>query len=172
MWSHLSSHSQLFCSSWCNYLMGLPLALHFKTRRRLVSSWSWQQWLQRSLWIQGIVLKVKTFIILFAYKYNIDCEFITFVAADKLKQFVRFCFQPQVFIAISLILGDGLYNLIKIIAITTREMINKGSKTSNLPIVMESMGKKSLRSPKSMPVMKQAYVCYHAKNVMELQHNN
>ncbi|KAK4757118.1 hypothetical protein SAY87_007245 [Trapa incisa] len=45
----------------------------------------------------------------------------------------------KVFIAISLILGDGLYNLIKIFAITVREMINKGSKKSNIPIIMESM---------------------------------
>ncbi|KAK4746666.1 hypothetical protein SAY87_025703 [Trapa incisa] len=42
----------------------------------------------------------------------------------------------KVFIAISLILGDGLYNLIKIVAITIREMINKGSRRS---IIMESM---------------------------------
>ncbi|KAK0589368.1 hypothetical protein LWI29_013321 [Acer saccharum] len=43
----------------------------------------------------------------------------------------------KVFIAISLILGDGLYNLIKIIAITMKEMCNKTTKNSKLPIVNE-----------------------------------
>ncbi|KAH7577175.1 hypothetical protein JRO89_XS01G0216300 [Xanthoceras sorbifolium] len=43
----------------------------------------------------------------------------------------------KVFIAISLILGDGLYNLIKIIAITVKEICNKNTKSSNLPIVNE-----------------------------------
>ncbi|XP_043705993.1 probable metal-nicotianamine transporter YSL6 isoform X2 [Telopea speciosissima] len=42
----------------------------------------------------------------------------------------------KVFIAISLILGDGLYNLIKIIAVTLKEMCNKSTK-ENLPIVSE-----------------------------------
>lgn len=41
----------------------------------------------------------------------------------------------KVFIAISLILGDGLYNLIKIIAITVKEMWNRSTKDSKLPIV-------------------------------------
>ncbi|KAI4366780.1 hypothetical protein MLD38_022609 [Melastoma candidum] len=45
----------------------------------------------------------------------------------------------KVFIAISLILGDGLYNLIKIIGITLKEVFNKSSKMPNLPIVMESL---------------------------------
>ncbi|XP_031382865.1 probable metal-nicotianamine transporter YSL6 [Punica granatum] len=45
----------------------------------------------------------------------------------------------KVFVAISLILGDGLYNLIKIIAITIKEMISKGSNSGNLPIIMESL---------------------------------
>ncbi|KAL3722958.1 hypothetical protein ACJRO7_035193 [Eucalyptus globulus] len=49
----------------------------------------------------------------------------------------------KVFIAISLILGDGLYNLIKIIGITVKEMFNKGSQTSNLPIIMESLDSES-----------------------------
>lgn len=42
----------------------------------------------------------------------------------------------KVFIAIALILGDGLYNLIKIIIITIKEMCNK-STMQNLPIVRE-----------------------------------
>ncbi|XP_015570953.1 probable metal-nicotianamine transporter YSL6 isoform X1 [Ricinus communis] len=43
----------------------------------------------------------------------------------------------KVFIAISLILGDGLYNLIKIIAITFKEMCNKSTKENHLPTVRE-----------------------------------
>lgn len=42
----------------------------------------------------------------------------------------------KVFIAIALILGDGLYNLIKIIIITIKEMCNKRT-MQNLPIVSE-----------------------------------
>ncbi|MCL7033227.1 hypothetical protein MKW94_015987 [Papaver nudicaule] len=42
----------------------------------------------------------------------------------------------KVFIAISLILGDGLYNLVKIIAVTIKEMCNSSSKQS-LPVVNE-----------------------------------
>ncbi|KAM5582043.1 putative metal-nicotianamine transporter YSL6 [Rosa sericea] len=45
----------------------------------------------------------------------------------------------KVFIAIALILGDGLYNLIKIIAITLKEICNKSSKQSNLPLVKEKL---------------------------------
>ncbi|MBA0749045.1 hypothetical protein Gogos_003009 [Gossypium gossypioides] len=43
----------------------------------------------------------------------------------------------KVFIAIALILGDGLYNLIKIIYISAKEMCNKSTKQSKLPIVNE-----------------------------------
>ncbi|KAK9925539.1 hypothetical protein M0R45_033861 [Rubus argutus] len=45
----------------------------------------------------------------------------------------------KVFIAIALILGDGLYNLIKIIAITLKEISSKSSKQSNLPLVIEKL---------------------------------
>jgi hypothetical protein len=47
----------------------------------------------------------------------------------------------QVFIAIALILGDGIYNLIKIIAITVKEVCNKSTKQSNLPVTTEVLGK-------------------------------
>lgn len=47
----------------------------------------------------------------------------------------------QVFIAISLILGDGIYNLIKIIAITVKEISNKSTKDTNLPVTAEALGK-------------------------------
>ncbi|KAI4384143.1 hypothetical protein MLD38_002331 [Melastoma candidum] len=50
----------------------------------------------------------------------------------------------KVFIAISLILGDGLHNLIKIIGLTLMEVFNKSSKMPNLPIVMESLGNNRL----------------------------
>ncbi|XVE84184.1 hypothetical protein DITRI_Ditri16bG0149600 [Diplodiscus trichospermus] len=43
----------------------------------------------------------------------------------------------KVFIAIALILGDGLYNLIKIIYVTAKEMCNRSTKQSNLPVVNE-----------------------------------
>jgi OPT family oligopeptide transporter len=43
----------------------------------------------------------------------------------------------KVFIAIALILGDGIYNLIKIIAITVKEVCNKSTKQSNLPVTTE-----------------------------------
>ncbi|KAI4348335.1 hypothetical protein L6164_009070 [Bauhinia variegata] len=43
----------------------------------------------------------------------------------------------KVFISISLILGDGLYNLIKIILITVREMCRTSSDQKNLPVVKE-----------------------------------
>ncbi|XP_028786146.1 probable metal-nicotianamine transporter YSL6 [Neltuma alba] len=43
----------------------------------------------------------------------------------------------KVFISISLILGDGVYNLVKIILITVREMCRANSKQNNLPVVSE-----------------------------------
>lgn len=46
----------------------------------------------------------------------------------------------QVFISISLILGDGMYNLIKIILITVREMYRASSQKNNLPVVSENPG--------------------------------
>ncbi|XP_062151667.1 probable metal-nicotianamine transporter YSL6 isoform X2 [Alnus glutinosa] len=49
----------------------------------------------------------------------------------------------KVFIAISLILGDGLYNLIKIIAITVKELFNKSTKQSNLPVTAEVLDEES-----------------------------
>ncbi|KAL9249243.1 putative metal-nicotianamine transporter YSL6 [Drosera capensis] len=45
----------------------------------------------------------------------------------------------KVFIAIALILGDGLYNLIKIIAVTIKEIWNSSSK-QNLPVMQEFPG--------------------------------
>ncbi|CBI21325.3 hypothetical protein VitviT2T_022189 [Vitis vinifera] len=49
----------------------------------------------------------------------------------------------KVFIAISLILGDGLYNLIKIISITVKEMWNSSTKQNNLPIIKEVLDSES-----------------------------
>ncbi|KAJ7972146.1 Oligopeptide transporter [Quillaja saponaria] len=43
----------------------------------------------------------------------------------------------KVFISISLILGDGLYNLIKIIMFTVKEMLAQRSKQTNLPVMIE-----------------------------------
>ncbi|KAK2968765.1 hypothetical protein RJ640_028158 [Escallonia rubra] len=44
----------------------------------------------------------------------------------------------KVFIAISLILGDGLYNLIKIISLTVKELSNSSIKQINLPVVKDN----------------------------------
>ncbi|KAK8664079.1 hypothetical protein V6N13_083882 [Hibiscus sabdariffa] len=49
----------------------------------------------------------------------------------------------KVFIAIALILGDGLYNLIKIVYITAKEMCNKSTQQSKLPIVNEVIDNES-----------------------------
>ncbi|KAK4367353.1 hypothetical protein RND71_011145 [Anisodus tanguticus] len=49
----------------------------------------------------------------------------------------------KVFIAISLILGDGLYNLIKIVSISVREIFKNSSTQNNLPLVMEVIGGES-----------------------------
>ncbi|MBA0812398.1 hypothetical protein Gohar_026369 [Gossypium harknessii] len=49
----------------------------------------------------------------------------------------------QVFIAIALILGDGLYNLIKIIYISAKEVCKKSTKQSKLPIVNEVIDNES-----------------------------
>jgi len=46
----------------------------------------------------------------------------------------------QVFISIALILGDGIYNLVKIIMITVREMWRTRSKQNSLPVVAEVLG--------------------------------
>ncbi|KAK7377605.1 hypothetical protein VNO80_03033 [Phaseolus coccineus] len=43
----------------------------------------------------------------------------------------------KVFISIALILGDGVYNLVKIIIITVREMWSASSKQTRLPVVTE-----------------------------------
>ncbi|XP_020201803.1 probable metal-nicotianamine transporter YSL6 [Cajanus cajan] len=43
----------------------------------------------------------------------------------------------KVFISIALILGDGIYNLVKIILITVREMWRASSKQNSLPVVTE-----------------------------------
>lgn len=49
------------------------------------------------------------------------------------------CF-VQVFISIAIILGDGIYNLVKIILITAREMWKASSKQTSLPVVTENLG--------------------------------
>lgn len=51
-----------------------------------------------------------------------------------------FTFTLQVFIAISLILGDGIYNLVKIIAITVKEICNKSSKNNNIHVAKGVLG--------------------------------
>ncbi|CAN0925067.1 Probable metal-nicotianamine transporter YSL6 [Linum grandiflorum] len=45
----------------------------------------------------------------------------------------------KVFISIALILGDGLYNLVKIIWISTKEMCNKSRKEHKLPVLAENL---------------------------------
>lgn len=47
----------------------------------------------------------------------------------------------KVFIAISIILGDGLYNLIKIIVVTVKEICNKSSRQHNLPVFTDILDK-------------------------------
>lgn len=47
----------------------------------------------------------------------------------------------QVFIAISLILGDGLYNLVKIIALTIKDLFKINTTKAHLPVVTEMLGK-------------------------------
>jgi OPT family oligopeptide transporter len=49
----------------------------------------------------------------------------------------------KVFIAISLILGDGLYNLVKIIGVTIKEVISSSSKQKSLPVVTEILDAES-----------------------------
>nr|XP_010913001.1 probable metal-nicotianamine transporter YSL6 [Elaeis guineensis] len=49
----------------------------------------------------------------------------------------------KVFVAISLILGDGLYNLIKIIVLTVKEILNARSKRSSLPVITTHQDNKS-----------------------------
>ncbi|KAF7801744.1 putative metal-nicotianamine transporter YSL6 [Senna tora] len=49
----------------------------------------------------------------------------------------------KVFISISLILGDGIYNLIKIIMITVREMCRTTSNQTSLPVVTEILADES-----------------------------
>ncbi|TMX05897.1 hypothetical protein EJD97_000031 [Solanum chilense] len=51
----------------------------------------------------------------------------------------------KVFIAISLILGDGLYNLIKIVSISVMEIFRNSSTENNIPLVMEVIGGESSR---------------------------
>ncbi|KAG5624556.1 hypothetical protein H5410_009774 [Solanum commersonii] len=51
----------------------------------------------------------------------------------------------KVFIAISLILGDGLYNLIKIVSISISEIFRNSSMEDNIPLVMEVIGGESSR---------------------------
>ncbi|CAN1838931.1 Probable metal-nicotianamine transporter YSL6, partial [Linum perenne] len=49
----------------------------------------------------------------------------------------------KVFISIALILGDGLYNLVKIIWISTTELVNKRTKEHKLPVITEIQGESS-----------------------------
>ncbi|XP_059294332.1 probable metal-nicotianamine transporter YSL6 [Lycium ferocissimum] len=49
----------------------------------------------------------------------------------------------KVFIAISLILGDGLYNLVKIVSISVTAIFKNSSTENNLPLVMEVIGGES-----------------------------
>lgn len=51
----------------------------------------------------------------------------------------------KVFIAISLILGDGLYNLVKIIAITIKELCNINTTQASLPVVTEMLDDESYK---------------------------
>ncbi|XP_078432637.1 putative metal-nicotianamine transporter YSL6 [Wolffia australiana] len=47
----------------------------------------------------------------------------------------------KVFIAISIILGDGLYNLIKIVTITTREIVIVRAQSQRVPLPLTSQGR-------------------------------
>ncbi|KAI7733930.1 hypothetical protein M8C21_004002 [Ambrosia artemisiifolia] len=45
----------------------------------------------------------------------------------------------KVFVAIALILGDGLYNLVKIIAISVKAVLNNSTRRQDLPVIKEIM---------------------------------
>ncbi|XP_022848946.1 probable metal-nicotianamine transporter YSL6 [Olea europaea var. sylvestris] len=93
-----------------------------------------------------------TFILTPSFSY-IYLDFLVYISSFMLTSlfsvFCPFChngaslfyylsfFFLQVFIAISLILGDGIYNLIKIIAITIMEMCRSSTKHHNIPVVNE-----------------------------------
>ncbi|MBA0870360.1 hypothetical protein Goshw_011421 [Gossypium schwendimanii] len=69
--------------------------------------------------------------------------FYAFASVTVVKSFDGSVRHLLVFIAIALILGDGLYNLIKIIYISAKEMCNKSTKQSKLPIVNEVIDNES-----------------------------
>lgn len=59
-----------------------------------------------------------------------------FIKKIKLHLFPAF----QVFISVSVILGDGLYNLIKIIYATIKEIMNARAKQGRLPLAQVQDG--------------------------------
>ncbi|MBA0628163.1 hypothetical protein Godav_022930 [Gossypium davidsonii] len=69
--------------------------------------------------------------------------FYAFASVTVVKSFDGSVRHLLVFIAIALILGDGLYNLIKIIYISAKEVCNKSTKQSKLPIVNEVIDNES-----------------------------
>ena len=61
------------------------------------------------------------------------------------------CVFMQVFIAISIILGDGLYNLFKIFVVIAREFCSMQSKKRDLPVrALEAEGNMLLLSCSAM----------------------
>jgi len=61
-----------------------------------------------------------------------------FYVSQKVKLYIFSAF--QVFISVSVILGDGLYNLIKIIYATIKEIMNARAKKGRLPLVQVQDG--------------------------------
>ncbi|XP_076893073.1 putative metal-nicotianamine transporter YSL6 isoform X1 [Bidens hawaiensis] len=52
----------------------------------------------------------------------------------------------KVFVAIALILGDGLYNLIKIITVSVKAILNNSTKQQNLPVTTEILDSETSKS--------------------------
>ncbi|MFS7970348.1 putative oligopeptide transporter, OPT superfamily [Helianthus anomalus] len=52
----------------------------------------------------------------------------------------------KVFVAIALILGDGLYNLVKIIAISVKAVLNSSTRRQDLPVIKEILDAEATKS--------------------------
>lgn len=80
---------------------------------------------------------------LYGYKVYIFLQFFEFhYLYISIAVFQRQCCLFQVFISIALILGDGLYNLVKIVVISIKTVWNNSTKQQNLPVTKEILGEK------------------------------
>ena len=160
----MSPHCECFCSPRGNPFMGLDVATNLKPWRRLVPCSSQSIRLQRPIRLQGttsstsMMCKPSLFI---AKKPCTKAWHHKTVLLTNLEHW-----SLQVFIAIAVILGDGLYNFVKIVYKSGRDIYIQHNARNQLPVANAGMIRHTFMAMFQIMHVVMAILCRYATTVV------